>query len=324
MYVRMCEQVFLTVFVISVAFGTEAEFEGWIIQLGTSADRTFVLCDRGAAAGMMDFTLRPHGLPEFSPTMNLPRIEPGKISVGKVEDSVVDKGSYDRYGQISAAASHGQIPDDGVDHDDQIDDSHPFHLDGDDEPEKDLPVRVEGRKCQEYRKTDVVCRIDVSGKDIDRSSADEMCDECADDGQQHTVQHIEGITEGADRTLQRFSDGIIEEDDGQNKKEDTGVTRRRNDPGDKTPDLSLQDHGDIQTEPVHDLRIEHLEKISHDITADDDLGKIRNPEPAVFLFQFLHKIHKNTSLANLGFIIVFQHLFVNGEVCDFCRTIFLA
>ena len=112
--------------------------------------------------------------------------------------------------------------------------------------------------------------------------------------------------------------------DGQNEKEDTGVTRRRNDPGDKTPDLSLQDHGDIQTEPVHDLRIEHLEKISHDITADDDLGKIRNPEPAVFLFQLLHKIHKNTSLANLGFIIVFQHLFVNGEVRDFCRTIFLA
>ena len=57
--VFMCKQMLLAVFIIAVAFGTEAELQIWIIQFCSAADCAFMLTcasGPGAVLSLMDLT----------------------------------------------------------------------------------------------------------------------------------------------------------------------------------------------------------------------------------------------------------------------------
>lgn len=54
----MGKQMILTIFVIAIALGAETEFQVWIIQLGSSADCTFMLCHHAASPRFLHLRLK--------------------------------------------------------------------------------------------------------------------------------------------------------------------------------------------------------------------------------------------------------------------------
>lgn len=54
----MGKQMILTIFVIAIALGAETEFQVWIIQLGSSADCTFMLCHHAASPRFLHLSLK--------------------------------------------------------------------------------------------------------------------------------------------------------------------------------------------------------------------------------------------------------------------------
>ena len=133
----MCKQMILTILIISIAFGTKSEFQVRIILLCSAADRAFVLGD--TACCRIDPALCDCFL-ELSSSVNFFRIIAMHVSCAEEEQHEVQKRGNDR--NHIYPESHPQISNHILKNHYAIDDRHPFHLDRDHKPQKDLHIRA--------------------------------------------------------------------------------------------------------------------------------------------------------------------------------------
>lgn len=133
----MRKQMILTILIISIAFGTESEFQVRIVLLCSAADCAFVLGD--TACCRIDPALCDRFL-ELSSSVNFLRIISLHVSCAEEEQHEVQKRGNDR--NHIYPESHSQISDHIIKNDRTIDDRHPFHLDRDHKPQKDLHIRA--------------------------------------------------------------------------------------------------------------------------------------------------------------------------------------
>ena len=136
----MGKQMILTIFIISIAFGTETELQIRIIQFCPSTNCTFVACD----------VLRLLHLTVIGP---LPVYFLWRytaiIACTEEENQEIQNRCYDRNSATPAWNNHA------VNDQCCIKTCHPFHFNRDNEPEHDSHIRITHCKCQEN------CHINV-------------------------------------------------------------------------------------------------------------------------------------------------------------------
>ena len=134
-------QMMLTVFIISITFGAETEFQRGIILFGPAADRTFMFGDPGGGMCLLFEIMSPFHLLRRHVDM----VSAGQEEYNKIEEGRTDnKPGYHSSGE-AFKHQHGSV-----------NDPKPFHLDRDDKHKQNLHFRKGCRICQEYGHIDVV------------------------------------------------------------------------------------------------------------------------------------------------------------------------
>lgn len=115
----------LAVFIVSVAFGAETEFQVVSVKLCPAAYRAFVLCYGTAAPASPGIWL--HVLFEIIPSFKFARRYPPVIPRYQEEDDKIQQRSQNSY------SSHPGSGDKGIHNKKQVQIPHPLHLDRDKE-----------------------------------------------------------------------------------------------------------------------------------------------------------------------------------------------
>ena len=137
----MCKKMVLAILIISIAFGTETEFQRRIILFRSSADRTFMF---GNTGGGMSLPF------EFLPALHLSWRHMDMISAGQEENKEIQQGGTDDkpgHNASGKAFEHQHCP---------VYNSQPLNLNRDNKHKQDLHLREGSCICQKYRHIDVI------------------------------------------------------------------------------------------------------------------------------------------------------------------------
>ena len=133
----MGKQMILTVFIITVTFGTETEFQSRIILFRSSANCAFML---GYTAGMSHLCI-PHLCLKYILSMHFFWRYPLIISGRQIENQEVQKCC--RNGDSSHCSGCNKI----INGQSRVDICHPLHSYRNNEPQQNLHIRKADRKC---------------------------------------------------------------------------------------------------------------------------------------------------------------------------------
>ena len=133
----MCKEMILAVLIISIAFGTEPEFQTRIIQLSPSAYCAAVL------RPVCILHMRSRLTSEFCLSRLFFWAETSRIPAGQKKDHKIQQRRHDRHPLAQSSAELG------IDSHHHIDKSHPFHLDRKDEIQQHFHIWIDCRKSKE-------------------------------------------------------------------------------------------------------------------------------------------------------------------------------
>ena len=176
---------------------------------------------------------------------------------------------------------------------DRIRRSDPFELDGNEEKEEYLEVRVQHRKCEKQRHIEVIIRCvpgDAAGNDVENDASE--------------IEHIE--LERPPLSFEPCADHPVEIQGKHDK--DRAVRRRQEHKRDDTPDLAGKDAFEVEieqgTEVIFVAWVDEQVSSKHDRHAEnDDVHQVRYRKLVAFAFELvepLQCIHGHTSGGVLG------------------------
>ncbi len=133
--------MFGAVFVVALAFGAEPKFQLGVVFFGLATDGAFVL---GVGLCGLDF------LDELRAAHDAVRLEVAKVAHASVKDGNVDKC------RTNAKTREDVANNEGVQHDNEVQNAEPLHLHGNDKHEIHLHFRIYNGKGKEDGNVDVI------------------------------------------------------------------------------------------------------------------------------------------------------------------------
>lgn len=156
---------------------------------------------------------------------------------------------------------------------------HILHLNGDDEEQQHLKIRVEHGKSKKQRQVDVVAGAVT-------------CERSRQDGPEHAAQVIDVELEIAPGIFQCVADEIVEIKR-QHKAQRAGALGNEH-KGEQPPHLAVHHGGPVQrkTAEQQDVWVEQIGQIHHGLSRDDDQHQMGNADAAEFPFELIDPFHE--------------------------------
>lgn len=291
-FMLMGKQVILAVFVVAHTFGAEPELQILSVFLRPAAYGTPVM---GAPLGGC-----AHLLGIGSPPLSLFGRKPVPVG-GQIEDNKVQKGDQRRHtggglrqdadlyqGKIGRYRNTDQACHDRHAKIQPIENPDPLTFNGQDKEQQELHVRVQHGKGQQKRRIEIVrAQRQVPAKQqIHHQARDHM--------EEHAGEIIEVEAERAPLVFQHPAHEIIQIQGEHDKEKPFHIDRHRrsNDKGNDPPDLSMQDLGRVQAQPLFiQSRRHNLQYKAHRIQYNDIIDQVVDRIFSKPALQFVNPVH---------------------------------